>query len=213
MPRIRETVVIAFLCAGVPAWAGGWPSDEQMQRIRNWNPQVGEIQKPGAIETPGEIQKPGAIETPGEIQKPGEIQAPKGQEAVEASVTACETHIGVLADALFDFDKADLRSDAEATLEAAIPEIKKATEDGTRPARVEGHTDGKGSDAYNMRLSEARARSVRDWLAGRSVLPANAEIRGFGKRMPIAPNEFGDGSDNPEGRQKNRRVEIAVERC
>jgi outer membrane protein OmpA-like peptidoglycan-associated protein len=195
MPHVRKAIALACLCVCAQAWAGEWPSPEKMERLRNWNPKVGEIQRPG------------------DIQKAGEIQTPKGIEAVKATATACETHIGVLADALFDFDKSDLRADAEATLEAAIPEIRKATEDGKRAARVEGHTDGKGSDAYNMRLSEARARSVRDWLAQRSIVPANAEIRGFGKRMPVAPNEFDDGSDNPEGRQKNRRVEIAVERC
>jgi outer membrane protein OmpA-like peptidoglycan-associated protein len=172
-----------------------------MEKLRNWNPQIGQIQKPGEIQRAGEIQKP------------GEIQAPKGVEAVKATATECETHIGVLADALFDFDKADLRADAEATLEAAIPQIRQATEGGKRPARVEGHTDGKGSEAYNMRLSEARARSVRDWLARRDVLPASAGIVGFGKSQPIAPNTLEDGSDNPEGRQKNRRVEIAVETC
>ncbi len=197
-PRIAPAFILAFLSANSTTWAGdvgNWPSDQQMDRIRNWNPHVGEIQ------------------TPGEIQKPREIQAPEGIEAVKATVTACETHIGVLADALFDFDKADLRSDAEAALEAAIPQIKQATEDGKHPARVEGHTDGKGSDAYNMRLSEARARSIRDWLARHKVLSPTADIVGFGKSMPVAANEFEDGRDNPEGRQKNRRVEITVETC
>ncbi len=203
MQRLAPAIVLVLLSANTPSRAGdgqsgafgNWPSQEQMNRIRNWNPQVGQIQKPGVV------------------QAPGEIQAPKAIEAVRTTTNACETHIGVLADALFDFDKAHLRSDAEATLEAAIPEIKKVTEDGKHPARVEGHTDGKGSDAYNMRLSEARARSVRDWLARREVLPAAAEIVGYGKSMPVAPNTFEDGSDNPEGRQKNRRVEITVETC
>ena len=103
----------------------------------------------------------------------------------------------VLADALFDFDKADLRKDAEGTQEAAIPQIRQVTEEGKHPARVEGHTDGKGSEAYNLRLSKARARSVRDWLVSRQVLPSATEIEGFGKSMPVAPNEFDDGSDNP----------------
>jgi outer membrane protein OmpA-like peptidoglycan-associated protein len=203
MPRVSEALALAFLLAAGPAFAGegNWPSAERMQKLRNWNPQIGQIQRPGEIQRAGEIQKS------------GEIQAPKGVEAVKATTTECDTHIGVLADALFDFDKADLRIDAEATLEAAIPQIRQATDGGKRPARVEGHTDSKGGEAYNMRLSEARARSVRDWLVQRDVLPASAGIVGFGKSMPIAPNTFEDGSDNPEGRQKNRRVEIAVEMC
>jgi hypothetical protein len=55
-----------------------------------------------------------------------------------------------------------------------------------------------------LSLSKARARSVRDWLVSHQVLPYGSEIVGFGKSMPVAPNVFDDGSDNPEGRQKNR---------
>ena len=199
MQRLAPAIALLLLSANTPSWAGdgqfNWPSQQQLNSIRNWNPQVGQIQRPGVV------------------QAPGAIQAPKAIEAVKTTTNACETHIDVFADALFDFNKANLRSDAAVTLEAAIPQIKKVTEDGKHPARVEGHTDGKGGEAYNMRLSEARARSVRDWLALRQVLPATAEIIGYGKSMPIAPNEFEDGSDNPEGRQKNRRVEITVETC
>ncbi len=199
--RFAPAFILAFLSATSPALAGdgsfvgNWPSPEQMNCIRNWNPHVGEIQRPGDIQAPKEIEAPNEIET------------------VKATTSACETHLSVLADALFDFDKADLRKDAEGTLEAAIPQIRQVTEEGKHPARVEGHTDGKGSEAYNLRLSKARARSVRDWLVSRQVLPSATEIEGFGKSMPVAPNEFDDGSDNPEGRQKNRRVEITVEIC
>jgi outer membrane protein OmpA-like peptidoglycan-associated protein len=199
--RFAPAFILAFLSATSPALAGdgsfvgNWPSPEQMNRIRNWNPHVGEIQRPGDIQAPKEIEAPNEIET------------------VKATTSACETHLSVLADALFHFDKADLRKDAEGTLEAATPQIRQVTEEGKRPARVEGHTDGKGSEAYNLRLSKARARSVRDWLVSRQVLPSATEIEGFGKSMPVAPNEFDDGSDNPEGRQKNRRVEITVETC
>jgi outer membrane protein OmpA-like peptidoglycan-associated protein len=78
---------------------------------------------------------------------------------------------------------------------------------------VEGHTDGVGTDAYNMRLSEQRARAVRDWLVQRGVVPADTEIKGFGKTRPVASNQTINGRDNPEGRQKNRRVEIAINTC
>jgi outer membrane protein OmpA-like peptidoglycan-associated protein len=186
--------------------------------------QPGEIQKPGEIQqptgpwiVPGPIQKAGEVQKSGEVQqpkgvwiKPGEIQVPRGIEAVKAVATGCENRLSVLADALFDFDKYKLRPDAEATLEAALPEIAKAA---GKPARVEGHTDGKGSDAYNMKLSEARGRTVRDWLGGHGAIPPSTPIRAFGKRVPIAPNTTPDGRDDPEGRQKNRRVEIVFETC
>jgi len=76
---------------------------------------------------------------------------------------------------------------------------------------VEGHTDGKGSAAYNQALSERRAASVARWLKGRKGLnKVRFDVRGFGASKPVAPNAKPDGSDDPDGRQKNRRVEIVV---
>jgi hypothetical protein len=67
--------------------------------------------------------------------------------------------------------------------------------------------------AYNKKLSEARGRTVRDWLGADGAIPASTPIKAFGKRVPIAPNTTLDGRDDPEGRQKNRRVEIVFETC
>jgi outer membrane protein OmpA-like peptidoglycan-associated protein len=179
-----------------------------------------EIQQPkGTWQVPGEIKQPkGNWQVPGRIQEPkgtwqqpGEIQVPKGSDAVRTTVTSrCEQRLSVVGDALFDFDKSSLRPDAEETLAAAGPEIAKL---GGKPARIEGHTDAKGSDAYNMKLSEARAMTVRAWLAARGMVPATTPIRGYGKTMPIAPNATADGQDDPEGRQKNRRVEVVFNTC
>ena len=114
------------------------------------------------------------------------------------------------ADALFDTDKANLRPDAEVTLLAAAPGIKKL---GAQPLRIEGHTDAKGGDACNMKLSEARATAVRDWMAKRDVVPAATPIKGYGKSAPAAPNATADGRDDPAGRQQNRRVEMVFDTC
>jgi outer membrane protein OmpA-like peptidoglycan-associated protein len=116
----------------------------------------------------------------------------------------------VVGDALFDFDKAGLRGDAEETLAAAIPEIRKL---GGKPARIEGHTDAIGSDSYNQKLSEQRAKTVRDWLAQRGAIPPATKIEGFGKTKPVAANATEDGKDFPEGRQQNRRVEVVFDTC
>jgi outer membrane protein OmpA-like peptidoglycan-associated protein len=169
-----------------------------------------DIQQPkGPWQQPKEFQVP-----KGKWQEPGNLQIPKGINAVKTTVRktakSCERRLSVVGDALFDFDKSDLRPDAEETLAAAVPGIEKL---GGRPNRIEGHTDSKGSDAYNQKLSEARARTVRDWLAGRKVIPAATPIRGYGKSMPVAPNTRPDGKDDPEGRQKNRRVEVVFEGC
>ncbi len=69
---------------------------------------------------------------------------------------------------------------------------------------VVGHTDSVGSDTHNQQLSEARARSVAEYLAGQKVLPARLLIAGRGETQPIASN------DTPEGRAQNRRVTIQI---
>ena len=67
--------------------------------------------------------------------------------------------------------------------------------------------------SYNQRLSERRAASVKNWLIAKDGLTSiHFETEGFGARNPVAPNTKPDGSDNPDGRQKNRRVEIIVEK-
>ena len=161
------------------------------------------------IHAPGrtfEIQKPRD-----KWQVPGEIQVPKGIQAVKSiTVSRCERRLSVVADALFDFDKSNLRAEAEETLLAAAPELKKL---GGKPSHVEGHTDSKGGDAYNMKLSEARATTVRDWMAKREFIPAATPIKGYGKTKPIASNTTPDGKDDPAGRQKNRRVEVVFDTC
>jgi outer membrane protein OmpA-like peptidoglycan-associated protein len=166
-----------------------------------------EIRQPtGKWQVPGEIKQP-----KGKWQVPGDIQVPKGIQAVKSvAVSRCERRLSVVADALFDFDKSNLRTDAEETLMAAAPEIKKL---GGKPSRIEGHTDAKGGDAYNMKLSEARATTVRDWMAKRDVVPAATPINGYGKTVPAAPNATADGQDDPVGRQKNRRVEVVFDTC
>ena len=74
---------------------------------------------------------------------------------------------------------------------------------------IEGHTDGKGGDQYNQRLSEQRADSVRRWLVEHGVTTPMT-THGWGRTRPIAPNIKPNGADDPDGRQKNRRVEITV---
>src|SRR5882672_6007183 len=70
--------------------------------------------------------------------------------------------------------------------------------------QIEGHTDSVGGDDFNQQLSERRADSVRDFLAEQGVAGSSITARGFGKTQPVASN------DTPEGRQRNRRVELVV---
>jgi outer membrane protein OmpA-like peptidoglycan-associated protein len=105
----------------------------------------------------------------------------------------------------FDFDKADIRPDAEVVLdEAAVLVADLLRECPGQSLSVEGHTDAIGSDAYNQSLSERRAAAVMDYLAGKGVSSAQLSAKGFGESAPIAAN------DTADGRALNRRVELRL---
>jgi OOP family OmpA-OmpF porin len=109
---------------------------------------------------------------------------------------------------LFEFNKAKLAQGDIAELNKAIEFVKKYP---TSRVLLEGHTDNIGSEKYNMELSQKRAEAVRQQLiqAG-AVDEARISATGFGSTKPIAPNRTENGKDNPEGRAKNRRVEIVI---
>jgi len=129
-------------------------------------------------------------------------------EPLQVKESALEVQIDLPADVLFDFDKATLRPAAQQTLTDAA-ELIRAKAKGS--VRIFGYTDGKGAQAYNQKLSEKRAQAVRDFLIKEAGLrQVSFEARGFGADNPVAPNTKPDGSDNPEGRQQNRRVAILI---
>jgi outer membrane protein OmpA-like peptidoglycan-associated protein len=191
MPAMRFAL-LAVLIAAAPAFG---QTQEQMDKINKWF----------AKQTPM-----GEIATPGAIQTPGELQVPKGIQAIREQAATCETRLQVAAEALFDFDQATLRPDAEETLVVLVPKIKAA---GAHPITIEGHTDAKGSDSYNQGLSERRAAAVKVWLVAHDAIPADAATKGYGETRPVAPNNTPDGGDDPVGRQANRRVEVVIDTC
>jgi outer membrane protein OmpA-like peptidoglycan-associated protein len=131
-------------------------------------------------------------------------------EDLKVKETGEEIRIELAADVLFDFDKADLRPAAQETLKKAADFIRQRAK-GT--VRIEGHTDSKGNDAYNQKLSERRAASVKAWFTDKEGLgKVQFATQGFGAKKPVASNTKPDGSDDPEGRQKNRRVEIVIKK-
>ncbi|HUP98118.1 MAG TPA: OmpA family protein [Usitatibacter sp.] len=126
---------------------------------------------------------------------------------LNAEIRGREVRIALSADVLFDFDKAELKSGARPSLDKVVAVLKaypKAT------ATIEGHTDSKGDDNYNQKLSQRRAESVRKFLAAQGAT-LRMSTRGWGEKKPVAPNARPDGKDDPDGRQKNRRVEITVQ--
>ncbi|PYQ54057.1 MAG: hypothetical protein DMF78_07545 [Acidobacteria bacterium] len=132
----------------------------------------------------------------------------RAMKDLHASETTDKITLQLAADVLFDFDKATLKPEAVAALDALATVIKGYPQSAIT---VEGHTDAKGNDAYNQTLSERRARSVADWLAANAGVSADRlRARGFGRTRPVAPNTRPDGADDPAGRARNRRVEVVL---
>ncbi len=129
---------------------------------------------------------------------------------LNAKETETEFQIELSGDVLFNFDKWDIRPEAEEALKN-VAEVINAIE--SSKVKISGHTDSKGADDYNQQLSEKRAESVKKWLIENTEVDSEIfEISGYGESKPVEPNTNPDGSDNPEGRQKNRRVEIVVKK-
>jgi outer membrane protein OmpA-like peptidoglycan-associated protein len=124
--------------------------------------------------------------------------------------SSTELRLTLAADILFDFDRATIRPDAKAALDRVTQIIR---EKSTGVVKIEGFTDAKGAADYNLRLSNARADSVEKWLIEQGGLRGTPFAAvGFGATRFTAPNTKRDGSDDPAGRQKNRRVEIVLRR-
>ena len=101
---------------------------------------------------------------------------------------------------LFDVDKYDVRPEAAEVLKNLATVLKEAD---IKAFEIDGHTDSDASDEHNQVLSENRANAVKNFLASQDIT-AEITIKGYGESRPIASN------DTPEGKQKNRRVEIII---
>jgi outer membrane protein OmpA-like peptidoglycan-associated protein len=131
-----------------------------------------------------------------------------GANVVVERETPRGTTLTVQNDVLFDFDKNELRPEAAQALGRVAEIIRQRR---PRAVLVIGHTDSMGADAYNEALSRRRAEAVEAWLVAQGGGLPPLRVEGHGEREPVAPNIV-DGRDNPEGRQKNRRVEVLLER-
>jgi outer membrane protein OmpA-like peptidoglycan-associated protein len=107
----------------------------------------------------------------------------------------------VLRNIYFDYDKATLRPESIEELERVVRFLQ---ENPTLRVEISGHTDSDGSEMYNLRLSQARAQAVVDYLVSRGISPSRLIAKGYGESRPVAPN------DTPENKQKNRRTELKI---
>jgi outer membrane protein OmpA-like peptidoglycan-associated protein/opacity protein-like surface antigen len=101
----------------------------------------------------------------------------------------------------FDFDKSNLTVNAKTILDNVAEELAKYPD---IKVEVGGHTDAKGSDEYNQKLSDRRAASVVKYLEGKGVAADRMTSVGYGETKPVADNE------TDEGRELNRRVELKI---
>jgi OOP family OmpA-OmpF porin len=108
----------------------------------------------------------------------------------------------ILDNVLFDFDKAAIKPEGAKILDRLVQFLK---ENPAKKVDFEGHADWIGTDAYNQKLSERRAKAAQDYVTKQGISPARTATRGFGESKPIADNK------TKEGRAKNRRVEVKVQ--
>lgn len=107
----------------------------------------------------------------------------------------------------YDFNEASIQENSFASLDKLVQLLK---DNPSLSIQLNAHTDSKGEEDYNLKLSEARANSVVNYLIKKGIDKKRLMAKGFGESTPIADNENADGTDNPEGRQKNRRTEFQV---
>lgn len=129
--------------------------------------------------------------------------ADAGSDSDLAKQLAKDCHVALYG-VLFDFNKATLKPESDSVLHRVLTFLQK---DGGLKLEVQGHTDNVGGDDYNLKLSDARSKSVLTWLTARGIPAQRLSFKGYGKNRPVATN------DTDEGRAKNRRVEIARPGC
>jgi outer membrane protein OmpA-like peptidoglycan-associated protein len=133
---------------------------------------------------------------------PEPTPAPPPPPAAAPAPTPVPRRKLVLRGVTFDFDRAALQPAALPVLDEAATQLADAP---AARVAVVGHTDAIGTDDYNQRLSERRARAVADYLVARGIDVARLDVAGRGENEPVADNS------NPDGRAQNRRVELHVQ--
>ena len=194
----RETLEVFFEIAGEDKARCAIFHDGQFQRL-----------------TPAKIIKfriPTAPQLPQPDIPSAEIPEVKIPEISDPNILVQENEQMVLitlwSDILFDFDEWNIRPDAEKALGQILEVLTGRYAD--LPFEIHGHTDSMGTEVYNWDLSMLRANSVKKWLVAQSIQEERISIYAHGELQPIVPNSNTDGSDNPSGRQKNRRVGIRI---
>lgn len=108
----------------------------------------------------------------------------------------------------YEFNSAQLTPDSKTILDTTLMIVLKKNP--SIVVELSSHTDNKGTDAYNLKLSQKRAESVVGYLTNKGIDKNRLIPKGYGETNPLVPNENKDGTDNPEGRQLNRRTQFKI---
>jgi outer membrane protein OmpA-like peptidoglycan-associated protein/tetratricopeptide (TPR) repeat protein len=133
-----------------------------------------------------------------------DLKASEVFQEVEINVALKQIDVGqsiVLKNIFFDFDKATIRNESANELDRLV---KLLTDNPTLKIELGSHTDNKGSDEYNQKLSQSRSQSVVTYLIGKGILTDRLVAKGYGETTPVATN------DTEEGRQENRRTDFKI---
>ena len=159
------------------------------------------------LDTPCPVPAPPAAITaaaePAPAPEPAYVAPPAPAPAAYVAPVPMPPQKLVLEGVNFDFDKATLRQEDIAIIDKDVTGLDKW---GNVNIEVAGHTDSRGSDKYNMKLSQRRAEAVRNYLISKGIAADRLTAKGYGESQPVADNA------TDEGRFKNRRVELIEQR-
>ncbi|BAV09307.1 WD40-like Beta Propeller Repeat [Filimonas lacunae] len=139
-----------------------------------------------------------AVVTKTEPEKPV-VKEPLTKEPVET--------VTVLGNVFFELNKATVTRQSYPQLDSLAIQLQARA---NTIVEISGHTDDTGSDELNQQLSEERAANVVAYLVSKGVSKSRLTAKGYGATKPVAPNKNADGTDNPAGREKNRRTEMRI---
>ena len=157
------------------------------------------VEHPDCVAKKAEPAKPAAPAVPAAPVAPAAPAAPAAAASAAAAPTSVKASITIQAEALFDFDKSVLKPAGKKSIDEAVAKMKDLD---IEMVIATGHTDSKGTDAYNQKLSERRATTVKEYMVSKGVPAAKITTLGKGETQPVASNKAN------AGRVKNRRVDI-----
>ncbi|HET6245494.1 MAG: OmpA family protein [Bacteroidetes bacterium] len=168
--------------------------------------------KTAAVENPSSNLKSSEPETVNTLATNG--LPDKGAKSVEVktktSTARSKTQVSrtiPIKNVKYAYAKSDVNENYKSELKELIGLMKENKE---MKLELTGHTDSNGTDKYNLILGENRARTVQRYFMNNGISASRISVISKGESQPLAPNENGDGSDNIQGREQNRRVEIKI---